>query len=1068
MNAQKIIIPNKPKFGDLGQYNFPKDLGPELNPGGSITTENWQLASVDDPPQLVLQDGLVIWSPAVQDNPDAYAQLRLNQNLELGAVYQISLNVVSNDGTLFDETKNPNRTVSGRININQSGAGDPALNYYPRVVPPGGVGLFTIDFIPLNQSELRIYNPQYNNNIVVDFISIRKYETAPTNTFITTINKPRFRSSHMNSGEGGALEEAMEGRPIRVNNAEINQLMVEYAELFGKSSIGTQLISIETRTKSAGTDIVRWDTFDDEWMYNPSIQNNEEYIEKMKIVFSDDLSNYNEMEEFLSNAYAYENSNSLPENWDKFQNKDLFTKSVGDTTNEKIIEANLKFQGDTFIKIDNLEIKNTGVGGTTKNNRVRVFIFSQEAYGSDPTTDSYNSIDDKLNNSIEIYDETFGNKSEGKDLGNMSDIEGIPIISNFGVESDAPLVEFFEGDKEFDYEEAFQLSSSPDPDLQTSIFNQNASNPIYIIVWMRGDKKVGWPVNTDKRKRKYSIFRINNDELFDKVGNSYQGKSTVFDFTSTTKTKTGGGGGGGAEKAAWYVSSLKVSINTAAGVQNQFSEAANYQDVIPLVQSKTPINENTLETFDWLRILNPANQLDNLQAANNQGSNIAADRHLDFFPLTTFGYSVNNDDGDINFGNNFVDLQSYYKDFNSIMKASSPLNVTFKFDIVDVEGNELPQYGTSGETEYYYFVIDWNDKDNKFKTVNDYFESRPIDRFRYLEKQSQNLYFITKVGTNKTLSNVYTTPGIKNVKIIMFSVFKGNGAIASPSFEVGRWKLITSRFYLDIPPNQYPDFSDVGGSNYTTLPWPYTTAIIGGVDNNSKYKISVNNTLSGGKIGELDIIDEKLLVNDLDNDEMGKSILSFDLEQCRYFDKPYDMNQLLKITNIQPFNSSEYYIENLDKFPFYFEEFDAVQDGIIDSLDIVYWTNVDRPDIAEYIGDLVGDGSWLNLPRYSNFNNYNDNTYWNGLTPETTFSEESSVGQIFISDNQDKDLKQSCKLELNTGNLTGKSISDTSGNSNKGLLIGDYKVKKARKGEPMRRDSFIKVPKKTGNKKGAL
>ena len=45
---------------------------------------------------------------------------------------------------------------------------------------------------------------------------------------------------------------------------------------------------------------------------------------------------------------------------------------------------------------------------------------------------------------------------------------------------------------------------------------------------------------------------------------------------------------------------------------------------------------------------------------------------------------------------------------------------------------------------------------------------------------------------------------------------------------------------------------------------------------------------------------------------------------------------------------------------------------------------------------------------------------------------------------------------------------DTSGNSNKGLLIGDYKIKKVKKGQDMRRDSFIKVPKKTGNKDGAL
>ena len=115
----------------------------------------------------------------------------------------------------------------------------------------------------------------------------------------------------------------------------------------------------------------------------------------------------------------------------------------------------------------------------------------------------------------------------------------------------------------------------------------------------------------------------------------------------------------------------------------------------------------------------------------------------------------------------------------------------------------------------------------------------------------------------------------------------------------------------------------------------------------------------------------------------------------------------------------------------------------------------------------------LNIPIendfYSNpYINVGSDNYWNGSSEERTFSEESSVGQIFITENQDNDLKQSCKLELNLGELIGKSITDSSGNSNKGLLIGDYKVKKIRKGEPMRRDSFIKVPKKTGNKDGAL
>tara|TARA_R110002111_G_scaffold248117_1_gene311576 strand:+ start:466 stop:891 length:426 start_codon:yes stop_codon:yes gene_type:complete len=141
---------------------------------------------------------------------------------------------------------------------------------------------------------------------------------------------------------------------------------------------------------------------------------------------------------------------------------------------------------------------------------------------------------------------------------------------------------------------------------------------------------------------------------------------------------------------------------------------------------------------------------------------------------------------------------------------------------------------------------------------------------------------------------------------------------------------------------------------------------------------------------------------------MGQTIFEFDLEQVRFFNDIYTMRDMLNIPN----NSADY------------------------------------TDISGSLTETNG--------------------YWDGSNIERTFPEESSVGQIFISDNLDVNLKHACKLELNTGNLSGKSILDSSGNSNKGLLIGDYKVKKARKGEPMRRDSFIKVPKKANNKNGAL
>ena len=107
----------------------------------------------------------------------------------------------------------------------------------------------------------------------------------------------------------------------------------------------------------------------------------------------------------------------------------------------------------------------------------------------------------------------------------------------------------------------------------------------------------------------------------------------------------------------------------------------------------------------------------------------------------------------------------------------------------------------------------------------------------------------------------------------------------------------------------------------------------------------------------------------------------------------------------------------------------------------------------------------------SEFRPHTDTNYWDcrdwDIDRNYCFSEETSVGQIFIDDNSDLNLKENCVLELNLGELDGKILSDTNGNPNKGILIGDYKVKKRQKNVRMKRDSFIKLPKK-GTSDGAL
>ena len=91
---------------------------------------------------------------------------------------------------------------------------------------------------------------------------------------------------------------------------------------------------------------------------------------------------------------------------------------------------------------------------------------------------------------------------------------------------------------------AFELNGSETTPANTSIFNEDQYNPIYICIYTKGDKKVAWPVNTDSRRKKYSIFKISSDDLFEKVGDNYIGKVYQNNFTSPTRTRTGDGGGG--------------------------------------------------------------------------------------------------------------------------------------------------------------------------------------------------------------------------------------------------------------------------------------------------------------------------------------------------------------------------------------------------------------------------------------------------------------------------------------------------------------------------------------------
>ena len=253
------------------------------------------------------------------------------------------------------------------------------------------------------------------------------------------------------------------------------------------------------------------------------------------------------------------------------------------------------------------------------------------------------------------------------------------------------------------------------------------------------------------------------------------------------------------------------------------------------------------------------------------------------------------------------------------------------------------------------------------------------------------------------VQQVKLMPYIKTVMISHQTEMDISGVYNS-NIEPIRWKLITTRIFLDIPTNEFPDFGQVGGDDYVTIPWPYTTPIIGGVSEDSKYSKSINDILGGGKIGNLDIIDETFLVEARENDELGKNIEKMDLEQVRFFNTgSYDMNTLLEIP-------SDYYEINdispsaLDdySFPVFYEEFSSVysqnytlvENQVSPSTlsfsndDVDYWLQHGRPDIAHWIDVnercLNGEECPKVLDNFGNFLSGNnlpeelyESIYWN-------------------------------------------------------------------------------------------
>ena len=350
-----------------------------------------------------------------------------------------------------------------------------------------------------------------------------------------------------------------------------------------------------------------------------------------------------------------------------------------------------------------------------------------------------------------------------------------------------------------------------------------------------------------------------------------------------------------------------------------------------------------------------------------------------------------------------LSIQKYYPFVSSdYLKTSAPNQVHLFVDITDDNKDfdiNIYNYASSPPTEnfeeLYFKVFDWDWEPGGYYS-NDF--NGVID---------QNTSHVYNGGAPGIISHQYNSSGLKTIKGVVWSI-KNDGQTSSV-----KYKNFETKVYLGIDDVYIEDFIDIGGPDFTYLPWPTTSPIIGGFSEESKYNKSVETIVRQNNFSEQEKYEKYLAKKSYLNEELGESLGDIDIEQVRAFKVGFlDLNYMLGLYGSQVVGGNLYSSQDVGEFG--------------------YW----------------------------NCSSWNDSRY-------NCFLMNNSVGNIFIDESLDRNLIDNTLFEFQCGDINISNLIDTSGNGNKGILIGDYEIKKEMIDITSIRDSVITLP-ETGDKNGAL
>jgi hypothetical protein len=212
--------------------------------------------------------------------------------------------------------------------------------------------------------------------------------------------------------------------------------------------------------------------------------------------------------------------------------------------------------------------------------------------------------------------------------------------------------------------------------------------------------------------------------------------------------------------------------------------------------------------------------------------------------------------------------------------AASPQNSIYRFQVVQW-GDEKTLLTDESILNSYHFSM--YDAEN-WPSIYDYFYKKQkqdqINKSKLIIESNENGELVYNL-----LSHNYNKPGVKSIKIMVYRYTKDHLILIEST-------LVTENIVINNGLLKSQDFSIFGGTDFNFLPLSNTEAIIGGLNEDSKYNNSVEKIKKDDNFIQDDYLERassREFIDNFNKKLYGESPGQLDLSTTRMYKKPFDI-----------------------------------------------------------------------------------------------------------------------------------------------------------------------------------